>query len=316
MKILVTPTSFQPGSENPALEALRAAYPELVFNPCKRPLTEDELLPLLQDCDSYIAGLDFVTEKVLRACKKLKVISRYGVGYDRVDVAAAKALGIAVTNTPGVNSEAVAELTMGLILSLVRRIPYLDRQTKSSQWLRSTGTELAGKTLGIVGLGAIGKLVARCAKGFDMNVIAYDPYIQEGYCAAHGIGIRTLDALLCEANVITLHLPLNNQTHHIIGQAAIAQMQPGTILVNASRGALIDEDAAYDALCSGQLGGLGLDAFEREPPTGSKLLTLDSVVATPHTGAHTAEATAKMAATSVENLIAVLEGRPCHSRIC
>ena len=269
MKILVTPTSFQPGSENPALEALRAAYPELVFNPCKRPLTEDELLPLLQDCDGYIAGLDFVTEKVLRACKKLKVISRYGVGYDRVDVAAAKALGIAVTNTPGVNSEAVAELTMGLILSLVRRIPYLDRQTKSNQWLRSTGTELAGKTLGIVGLGAIGKLVARCAKGFDMNVIAYDPYIQEGYCAAHGIGIRTLDALLCEANVITLHL-----------------------------------------------GGLGLDAFEREPPTGSKLLTLDSVVATPHTGAHTAEATAKMAATSVENLIAVLEGRPCHSRIC
>ena len=253
---------------------------------------------------------------MLRACKKLKVISRYGVGYDRVDVAAAKALGIAVTNTPGVNSEAVAELTMGLILSLVRRIPYLDRQTKSNQWLRSTGTELAGKTLGIVGIGAIGKLVARCAKGFDMNVIAYDPYIQEGYCAAHGIGIRTLDALLCEANVITLHLPLNNQTHHIIGQAAIAQMQPGTILVNASRGALIDEDATYDALCSGQLGGLGLDAFEREPPTGSKLLTLDSVVATPHTGAHTAEATAKMAATSVENLIAVLEGRPCHSRIC
>ena len=116
--------------------------------------------------------------------------------------------------------------------------------------------------------------------------------------------------------MITLHLPLNNQTHHIIGQAAIAQMQPGTILVNASRGALIDEDAAYDALCSGQLGGLGLDEFEREPPTGSKLLTLDSVVATPHTGAHTAEATAKMAATSVENLIAVLEGRPCHSRIC
>lgn len=316
MKILVTPTSFQPGSGNPALETLQSVYPDLVFNPAKRPLTEDELIPLLQDCDGYIAGLDFVTEKVLRACKKLKVVSRYGVGFDRVDIAAAKELGIAVTNTPGVNSEAVAELSMALILSLVRRVPYLDTQTKANQWIRSTGTELAGKTLGIVGLGAIGKIVARCAKGFDMKVIAYDPYIQETYCTEHGIGIRDLDTLIREANVISLHLPLNDQTYHIIDKAAIEKMQPGTIVVNASRGAIIDEDAAYDALLSGQLGGLGLDAFENEPPTDSKLLTLNNVVATPHTGAHTAEATLKMANASVANLIDVLEGRPCRNRIC
>lgn len=316
MKILVTPTSFQPGSGNPALETLQSVYPDLVFNPAKRPLAEDELIPLLQDCDGYIAGLDFVTEKVLRTCKKLKVVSRYGVGFDRVDIAAAKELGIAVTNTPGVNSEAVAELSMALILSLVRRIPYLDTQTKANQWIRSTGTELAGKTLGIVGLGAIGKIVARCAKGFDMKVIAYDPYIQESYCDEHDIGIRDLDALIGEANVITLHLPLNDQTYHIIDKAAIDKMQPGTIVVNASRGAIIDEDAAYDALLSGQLGGLGLDAFETEPPTDSKLLTLNNVVATPHTGAHTAEATLKMANASVANLIDILEGRPCRNRIC
>lgn len=316
MKILVTPTSFQPGSGNPALAALQAVYPDLVFNPTKRPLTEDELIPLLQDCDGYIAGLDFITEKVLRACKNLKVISRYGVGYDRVDIAAAKELGIAVTNTPGVNSQAVAELSMALVLALVRRVPYLDAQTKSNHWIRSTGTELSGKTLGIVGLGAIGKIVARCAKGFNMNVIAYDPYIQESYCQENEIGIRDLDTLIREANVISLHLPLNEQTYHIIDKAAIDKMQPGTIVVNASRGAIIDEDAAYDALVSGQLGGLGLDAFEIEPPVDSKLLTLDNVVATPHTGAHTAEATAKMANASVENLIAVLEGRPCRSRIC
>ena len=128
--------------------------------------------------------------------------------------------------------------------------------------------------------------------------------------------MRELDALLREANVISLHLPLNDQTYHIIDKTAIDKMQPGTILVNASRGAIIDEDAAYDALCSGRLGGLGLDAFEQEPPTDSKLLALDSVVATPHTGAHTAEATAKMAAAAVENLIAVLEGKPCRCRIC
>ena len=172
MKILVTPTSLQPGKGSKALETLKAFSDDLVFNELSRPLTEDELIPLLKDCDGYVAGLDSITQKVINACDHLKVISRYGAGYDRVDIAAAKAKGIPVTNTPGVNAEAVGELTFALILAVARRIPYLNDSTRNGEWVRSTGMELKGKTIGIMGLGAIGKVTARCAKGFEMNVIA------------------------------------------------------------------------------------------------------------------------------------------------
>lgn len=311
MKILVTPTSLQPGKGLQALETLKAFSEDLVFNTTGKPLSEDDLIPLLKDCDGYIAGLDFVTEKVINACPNLKVISRYGAGFDRVDIAAAKAKGIPVTNTPGVNAEAVGELAMGLIMSIARKIPYLDGQTRSGEWVRSTGMELKGKTLGIMGLGAIGKVVARCAQGFGMNVIAYDPFINKEYCAEKGIGVCTFDEVVAQANVISLHLPLNAETKHLIGEDAIAKMQPGTIVVNTSRGGIIDEDAAYKALKAGKLGGLGLDAFEMEPPTGSPLFELNNVVVTPHTGAHTKEATDNMANSSVKNLIDVLSGNEC-----
>lgn len=311
MKILVTPTSLQPGKNTKALEVLRAFSHELVFNATGRPLTEDELIPMLEDCDGYIAGLDFVTEKVLKSCKKLKVISRYGAGYDRVDIAAAKALSIPVTNTPGVNAEAVGELAFGLILSVARKIPYLHTSLCGGGWVRSTGMELKGKTLGIMGLGAIGKVVARCAKGFEMKVLAYDPYINEGYCREHDIKISSFDEVLAHSDVISLHLPLSEQTHHLINAQAMARMKSTAILVNTSRGGLIDEDAAYEALKSNRLGGLALDAFEVEPPEDSPLFSLHEVVATPHTGAHTVEATENMANLSVKNLIDVLTGNPC-----
>lgn len=311
MKILVTPTSMQPGKDSKALEELRAFSNDLVFNTTGKPLTEDALLPLLKDCDGYIAGLDFVTDKVLRSCKQLKVISRYGAGYDRVDVAAAKALSIPVTNTPGVNAEAVGELAFGLILSVARKIPYLNTSLREGGWVRSTGMELKGKTIGIMGLGAIGRVVARCAGGFDMTVMAYDPYINEEYCKNNAIKAGTFDEVLEQSDVISLHLPLIDSTQHLISAAALARMKPNAILVNTSRGGIIDEDAAYDALKNGRLGGLALDAFEIEPPTDSPLFTLNNVVATPHTGAHTAEATENMADLSVKNLIDVLSGNDC-----
>ena len=150
MRILVTPTSLQPGKGSKALETLKAFSDDLVFNELGRPLTEDELIPLLKDCDGYVAGLDSITQKVIDACGHLKVISRYGAGYDRVDIAAAKAKGIPVANTPGVNAEAVGELTFALILAVARRIPYLNDSTRNGEWVRSTGMELKGKTIGIM----------------------------------------------------------------------------------------------------------------------------------------------------------------------
>ena len=309
MKILVTPTSLQPGKGGNALERLKKFSGDLLFNELGRPLTEDELIPLLEDCDGYIAGLDQVTAKVIDACDHLKVISRYGAGVDRVDIDAAKRRGICVTNTPGANAEAVGELTFALLLSVARNIPSLNASTREGGWVRSTGVELCGKTMGVVGLGAIGKVTARCAAGFGMKVIAYDPYINEDYCREKGIGAVSFEEVIQRADVITLHLPLTEKTHHIIDGDAFSKMKQGVILINASRGGLIDEDAAYRALKEGRLKGLGLDAFETEPPKDSPLFEFDSVVVTPHTGAHTREATENMANMAVDNLIDVLEGR-------
>jgi D-3-phosphoglycerate dehydrogenase len=311
MKILVTATSFSPSRPTPALERLQSFAGELVFNPYGKPLSEDQLIPLLRDCDGYVAGLDFVTGKVIEACEKLKVISRYGVGVDRVDLAAAKAKNIAVCNTPGANSQAVAELALALILALARRVPQLDRKVREAQWPRSTGIELRGKTLGILGLGAVGKTLARCASGFSMDILAYDPYLDKTYAEAHGIVPSDLTDLIQKSHILSLHLPLTPQTKHLIDDAAMRAMRPGAILINTARGGLIDEAAAYEHLRSGHLGGLGLDVYEEEPPKPSLLHQLDNVVLTPHTASHTAEATAGMAEMAVQNLIDVLSGKTC-----
>ena len=302
---------MQPGKKSVALEKLMQYSDDLVFNSKGRPLTEDELIELLPDCEGYIAGLDQITGKVIESAPKLRAISRYGVGYERVDIEAAKRHGVVVTNTPGANSEAVGELTIAMLLAVARKVPYLDRTTRDGGWVRSNGVELMGKTMGIMGLGAIGRVVARCSAGFGMKVLAYDPYIDAAYCADHGIENCTFETILRESDVISLHLPLLDSTRHIIDAEAISKMKDGAILLNASRGGLIDEEAVYEALKTGKLGGLGMDAFETEPPKDSPLFEFENVVATPHTGAHTQEATANMARMSVENLIAVLSGAEC-----
>ena len=312
MKILVTPTSLQPGKNSPALTKLQQFCDDLVFNPTGKPLAEEDLAVLLKDCDGYIAGLDQISEQVLKVCPKLKAISRYGAGYDRVDIKVAKELGIKVTNTPSANAQAVAELTFAMMMSLARNITYLHRETISGNWIRSTGTEMYGKTLGIIGLGAIGKRVAACAKGFQMNVLAYDPYINEEYCKEHKITSTDFDTVIKNADFISLHLPLLDSTYHLISQEVIASMKPTALIVNASRGGIIDEDAAYDALLAGNLGGLGLDAFEQEPPKASPLFSLPNVIATPHAGAHTNEAIIAMGDMAVDNLICLLQGDDCN----
>lgn len=311
MKILVTPTSLQPEKKIEAIERLMQYCPDVVFNRTGKPLDEDALIAHLQGCDALLAGLDEITAKVMDACPNLKVISRYGVGLNNVDLEAAKAKGIPVSNTPGTNAEAVGELAFALLLAVARKIPYQHNETKQGKWVRCNGMELLGKTIGILGLGAIGKVVARCAKGFGMKVQAYDPYINEAYCKENDIAVLSLEQVYRTSDVISLHLPLLESTRHMIDANAIAQMKDGVILINASRGGIIDEDAAYEALKSGKLGGLGLDAFEEEPPKPCAMFEMDTVVLTPHTGAHTKEATNNMASAAVDNLICMLEGKAC-----
>jgi D-3-phosphoglycerate dehydrogenase len=315
MKILITPTSFRADNTGAEMEQLRRFVSEregeLVFNPSGKPLTEEELIPLVRDCEGYIAGLDFITKKVIDACNALKVISRYGAGVDRVDIEVARVKNIVVCNTPGANAQAVADLTLALILCVARKVPMLDRKTREGQWIRSTGVELYKKTIGILGLGAVGKAVARRAQGFSMRVLAYDPFIDKQYAAENKIEVSGFEELIKNADVICLHLPLTESTRYIISGEVMNRMKRGTILINTARGGLIDEQAAYERLKSGRLGGLGLDAYEEEPPKPSALFELDNVVLTPHTASHTAEAAAAMAAMSVQNLIDVLSGKAC-----
>ena len=311
MKILVTPASLKPSMDSPALNQLRSFAGTLVFNPNNRPLTEDELIPLLDGCDGCIAGLDPFNRTVIYSARTLKVISRYGAGVDNVDLAAAKERSITVCNTPGVNAEAVGDLAFGLMLCLARKLPLLDRSTREGKWDRSIGIELYQKTLGILGLGAVGKAVARRAAGFSMRVLACDPALDTGYAQAHGVMPVSFDKLISESDILSLHLPLKADTRHIINADVMRNMKKGALLINTARGGLIDEAAACALLQDGHLGGMGLDVYDVEPPKDPVLFTLDNVVLTPHTAARTAEATAAMASLSVQNLIDVLSGKDC-----
>lgn len=316
MKILVTPTSLCKTPDAPVLDSLRQFAEEIVFSPYGHPLTEAELLPLLDGVDGYLAGLDWITDSVVRQMPpSLKVISRYGVGYERVAVQAAAERGIVVTCTPGANAESVADMTFALLLAVARDIPALDRRLRAQEWPRTVGVELFGKKIGILGLGAIGKRVARRAGGFSMSVLAYDPYIDAVYAASHEIQVCTLHNLLEQSDFISLNLPLNEQTRNILDAAAFARMKPGVIIVNTARGGLIDEDAACAALAAGRIGGLGLDAFEKEPPGHSPLFEMEHVVVSPHAGAHTREAVDRMAQMAIQNLIDVLSGRDCAFKV-
>ncbi|MCL2782509.1 MAG: phosphoglycerate dehydrogenase [Propionibacteriaceae bacterium] len=307
MKVLVTPTSLNAESTLAAMVRLREAADEIVFNPTTAPLHADQLIPLLQDVDGVVAGLDDYTAEVIEAAgPRLKVISRYGTGSDRVDQAAAAARGIVVATTPGANAIGVAELALGMMFALARSIPTLDRAVRAGGWPRAHGMELTGKTLGIVGVGAIGKALAQRAEGLSMHVVGYDPMVSDDDMSAAGIKPLPLGQLLACSDVVSLHVPIMDSTRHMIDASALASMKKGALLINTARGGLIDEDAACQALKSGQLGGLALDAYEVEPPKGSPLFELDNVIATPHTGAHTDESVQRMADAAVDNLLKVL----------
>lgn len=317
MKILATPTSFLTAENAQARAALEAFAEDVVYNDTGKPLQPEEILARLEGVDGYLAGLDYITSEVIeKAPDSLKVISRYGAGVDRVDVLTCKRRGISVTNTPGTNAVAVCELAFALMLCVARNIPGLHQAVEAGAWPRNEGMELNGKTLGIVGLGAIGKQLAIRARAFGMTVIAYDPFFDEAFATAHGIARTTLDEVMTTADIVSLHLPLNPETRHLIHAERIAKMKKGAIIINTARGGLIDEEAAAQAVVSGQLGGLGLDAFEQEPLLASPLKGLERVIFTPHTGAHTAEAVKAMGLMAVDNLIKVLKGEKVSALVC
>ncbi len=315
MKVFVSPTSFLK-PQNAKAKALLEKHAEARYNELGRPLQGDEIISRLQGADAYLAGLDYITADVVKKMPdSVRIISRYGTGVDRVDLLACRKRGIVVTNTPGANATAVCELAFALMLAVARNIPALNAAVCDGAWPRNEGIELAGKTLGILGLGAIGKRLAIRAQAFEMRAIAFDPYIDAGFARENGIEAMELDAVLAESNFVSLHMPFNESTRHLIDEERIKLMRPGAVIINTSRGGLIDEAAAARAMKAGQLGGLGLDAFEQEPLEDSPLKGLKNVVFTPHTGAHTAEAVEKMGILSVQNVLDVLAGNECPYRV-
>ncbi len=256
-------------------------------------IPKEELVKHVADLDALIVrSATKVRKEMIDAAKNLKVIGRAGVGLDNIDVEYAKSKGIKVINTPGATSISVAELTIGLLLAVMRKIAFADREMRKGAWPKKKckGIEMYGKTLGIIGIGRIGREVAKRARAFGMRVIYYDVYRPDEATEKElGIEFRDLDSLVSEADVITLHVPLLPETKHMINRERIEKMKDGAIIINAARGGIVDEDALYDALKSGKLYGAALDVYENEPLKESKLFELDNVVLTPHIGAQAKE---------------------------
>ncbi len=269
-----------------------------------------------EDADGVMVRMTPIRAADLARAKKVKVICKQGVGFDNIDVEAAKARGIPVLRTPGVNKEAVAEMALALGLAVGRRIAELDRRVRALEKIVRTqilGVEMHGKAVGIVGVGNIGSLVAhKWRSAFDARVIGYDPYKKEIPCEK----IASLDELLSIADLVTLHVPLNDETRHMIGKHELALMKPTAILVNTCRGGVIDEAALYETLKSGRLFGAGIDVWEVERPRiDSRLLELPNVVATPHAAGGTEETQERSSLQVAEQVVEVLSGKPPRNRV-
>ncbi len=282
-------------------------------------LPKEELIRCIGDYDALVVRSETkVTADVIAAATRLRIIGRAGVGVDNIDVAAATQRGIIVVNSPEGNTIAAAELTVAMMLALARNIPQADRSLRAGEWKRSkfVGTEVYRKTLGIIGLGKIGREVARRAKGLGMNVIAYDPFTPSEVAERIGVTLTNLDTLLAQSDFVSIHAPLNEQTRHLINAERIARMKDGAFLINCARGGIVDEQALADAIRSGKLAGAAVDVFSKEPPPpDNPLLSLEQCVLTPHLGASTTEAQVNVAMDVAEQIVSVLRGGPARSAV-
>ncbi len=308
-RVLITYGGTQPG-EIGVVQRLEAAGCELKFAAGEPSTPARDLIDWLDGCDVVVAGSEPYTEEVFRNSPRLRHIQRFGVGFDAIDLAAATRHGVVVSTAPGTNDWGVADHTIGLMLVLAHNILRDDRAVRAGLWrTRSVlGQDLWRKTLGIVGLGRIGKGVARRARGFDMRVLAAEPEPDLEFCRLHGVELVPLETLLRESDFVSLHLPLSSETVGFMDAARFALMKPGAYFINTARGGLVDEDALYEALVSGRLAGAGLDVRAVEPPTDTRFFELENVVLTPHTAPNTVGVWLATGQLCAENVLRVLRG--------
>ena len=314
MKILITPRSFASFSDKP-LKMLTERDYKIERNNTGRPYKKEEMLKLIKDVDGIIIGIDELSAEIIEEANELKVISKYGIGLDNIDINMATNKKIIVTNTPTANVDAVADLAFGLILSLARRIPEADKKTKSGKWEKIIGKSVWEKTLGVIGLGKIGRQVVKRAKGFEMNILAFDIVKDKKIVQKYGIKYVNLEKLLQKSDYITIHIPLDDATRNMISYEELEKMKKDAFLINTSRGRIVDEEALYNALRNNKLRGAALDVYNNEPPRESPLKELDNVIMTPHIGAYTEEAIENMSIQAAQNLIDVLEGKEPQNRV-
>lgn len=284
----------------------------------RKGISAEELLQEAGDLDAIIVrSRTKVTPAVFEAAKKLKVVGRAGVGVDNIDLDAARSAGVTVVNSPYATIVAVAELTLGLMLSLVREIPRADAAMKRGEWLKKDlmGNELYQKTLGLIGLGRIGSVVGKRAAAFEMQVLAYDPLVPADEIRSRGAEPVSLDTLLERSDIISLHVSLNGTTRNLLNAETFNRMKRGVYLVCAARGGVIDEQALFEALESGMVAGAGLDVFVAEPPGPTPLVNHPRVIATPHIGAQSIEAQERAAEDISTEVLAALRGDPLRWKV-
>jgi D-3-phosphoglycerate dehydrogenase len=287
--VLIAPEAFLHQEDAPYVKNIRAAGMDIIYpdDPTftRGHKSEEETIEQLSKCQAIIAGGEFFTENVFAALPQLRVVARSGVGYDRVDVEAATRHGVAVAITPTANHESVAEHAFSLMFAIAKSVMTSDRLMRAGQWNQNSTLPIRGQTLGILGLGRIGRSVAVRATALGMKVLAHDAYPNESFAQEHGVQLVDLDTLLAQSDYVTIHCPLNDDTQGLFNRDTLAKMKAGSVLINTARGPLVVETDLVEALESGHIYGAGLDVFEQEPiDPENKLLKMDQVVSTPHVG--------------------------------
>lgn len=306
MEILISTSSFG-SADRTALDLLEEAGLTVRLNPHGRKLKTDESVALMENVAGLIAGTETLDRAVLTRARNLRVISRVGTGIDNIDLEAARELGIAVFNTPDAVVDAVAELTLAGMLNLLRHVGRTDRGIRSGAWEKRMGALLRGKTVGIVGLGRVGKAVARLLQPFHVTILASEVKPDRAFADEFGVRFVSLDELVGEADVVTLHLTYSAEVEHLLNRERLERCKRGALIVNCARGGLVDERALFELLGTGHLGGAYVDAFEQEPYEGA-LRELENVVLTAHMGSYAMECRAQMELEAAENLVRHLQG--------
>jgi D-3-phosphoglycerate dehydrogenase / 2-oxoglutarate reductase len=307
-RVLVCPKMLRE-LDHPALQPLRDAGLEPVAHGLERALSEDELIEALDGVVATIASIEPYNDRVLAARPELRIVARFGVGYDQIDLEAATRHGVAVAMAFGTNHDTVADFAMALLLALGNNLLAQDRHVREGGWGPLDRPGVWGRTVGILGIGRIGLAFALRCRAFRMRLLAFDPVADPARAEAQGIELVGLDQLLRETDFVSIHAPLMPSTRNMIGARELALMKPTAYLINTARGGLVDEQALHAALTDGTIAGAGLDVFEREPPVGSPLIGLDNVVLAPHCAGADAASIRGMAEAAVDNILAIRQGR-------